>query len=493
MGDVITFVVMPFVALLLGIGAVGGLTAATGLALHWRRRAFTILLVLISTASMGGILLSGRVLRLGEDGLENVGQSDMATGALGKVLLLAVIGCAVALCAARVFDMGRRLSADSRFQRRGVAIPSDIIFAFIAFYIGMSILPIFFGVQEYFHVKLIYPFFVYMAIFLWLPLHQDDPIKAFKLATGLIVFTSLLLAVVKPEMAIQPGYGSLIPGFNMRLWGATSHANSLGAVTCGYMLFEMAVPTRKRWLHVALLGGAFLCLILSQSKTSIISVIAAGAIIYGHRIFQYFNRKGRDYNGQGGQVLALVLGVCIVAVLALAVWTMFGDGSILKGIERKLDSRAMSGLSDGSGRTQIWAAAIDAGMQNPLFGQGADYWNVATRLRLGLSGAATAHNQYLHVFSLSGFVGVITLLIFLGFLVRYAFRGAAASGGATIAMLVVFLLRSMTETPISPNAVLASEFLSMTGIIVFIIDRGARPLAARRAAAAAAVTRLSRV
>ncbi|WP_170299975.1 O-antigen ligase family protein [Pseudoduganella buxea] len=462
-------------ALLLGVGAVIGIAVGSGVVVRLRRWALPTLLTLVSVASIGAVVAMGRRLRLSTEGLENVGQADVAGGMVGKLLLVSVIACAVALCAARLFDLNGRLAAAGRFHKRGMANPSDIAKAFMCFYVASSILPIFFGVQDYFHVRLVYPFFVYLAIFLWLPLHERDPVNVCKVMTGLIVFTSLLFAVVQPEAAIQPGYGGLIPGFNVRLLGTTTHANSLGAVTCGYILLEMAEPVRKRWMHLLLLGGAILCIILSQSKTSIIGVFAGASIIYGTRIWHFFNRKGRDYNGAGGQLLALALGVACLIIVIVAAVMMFGDGSMLRSLERKLNPRAVGDLSSGTGRLWIWAAAIDAGMQNPLFGQGADYWNLATRLRLGLSGAATAHNQYLQVFSLSGLVGLVTLLIFMGYLIRYAIRGAKASGNATIAMLVVLLLRTISETPIAPTVILAAEFFATTAYFIYIIDRGARP------------------
>lgn len=474
MNDLITFVILPVVALLVGIGAVGGIAAATGLTVYWKRHAFSALLTLTSIASVGAIVLSGRRLQLGVEGLENIGQADAASGIAGKLLLVGVIATAIALCAARLFDFNRRIVSNSRFHRRGLAHPVDITIAFMCFYVAYSILPIFFSPDHFFHVRLIYPFFIYLAIFLWLPLHESDPLQTCKIITGLLVMSSLVAAIVIPQSAIQPGYSGLIPGFNIRLWGTTSHANSLGAVTCGYMLFEMAGPVRRRWLHVLLMGLASVALVLSQSKTSIVSVMTGAIIIYGVRAWHFFNKKGRAYDGRGGHLLAVLMGVSCIALVVFAAVMMFGDGNILKSIEHKLNPQAVSTLSSGTGRLEIWAAAIDAGMQNPLFGQGNDFWNAETRRRLGLSGAASAHNLYLQAFSLSGLVGLTALLVFVGYLIRYAIRGASASGGATVAMLAVFLLRSLTETPIAPNAVLAAEFFSMTGFIIYIIDRGAR-------------------
>ena len=42
---------------------------------------------------------------------------------------------------------------------------------------------------------------------------------------------SLLMALISPEQVLQTGHKGLIPGFDLRLWGAMPHANALGGLS----------------------------------------------------------------------------------------------------------------------------------------------------------------------------------------------------------------------------------------------------------------------
>ena len=117
---------------------------------------------------------------------------------------------------------------------------------------------------------------------------------------------------------------------------------------------------------------------------------------------------------------------------------MFSDTSLLASFEHQLEGRAVGRLETGSGRTYIWDMAIRGAMESPLFGQGMDFWSLENRLRWGLMGAVHAHNLFLQVFSVSGFVGLTALLVFLYFFVRYSIRAAKITHGGSIAMLAVF-------------------------------------------------------
>jgi O-antigen ligase len=233
-------------------------------------------------------------------------------------------------------------------------------------------------------------------------------------------------------------------------------------------------------------------LVLTQSKTSILSAMFGSLIITGNRIWRYVSDKGQGYNRSGSLFLAMLLGLGCMMIVVLGCWMMFADSHLLRTLEKNLDSRAVGDLSTGTGRLWIWRAALNGGLENPLFGQGAGFWNLENRLRLGLSGAVTAHNQYLQVFSRSGLVGVVGLLGFLGVFIRYAFRAARATSGASIAMLLVLLARSITEVPIAPNAILGAEFFATMAYLFYVIDRGARALPPARVPAQPVPARYAR-
>lgn len=480
MEQLFTFFLLPAAALVFAVLAIGGAVFVAGVARRWRGWAFGTVLMMMVVASVSSIVLSFRRLTLSDQGLMNVAEGDGASGLLSKLILAAVIGCSIALCLAWLFDWNKKMRGFSRFASRGMLPPSDITWAFMVFYVAFSLLPIFFGKVYYVHVSLIYPFFIYLALYLYMEVSEVDPAMMAKYCLAVIVFGSLAAAVLTPSSAFQPGYNGLLPGFKSRLWGVTAHANSLGAVACAYFLMELAVPARRRWLHLVLLAVAWLTMIMSQSKTSILTAMLGGTLMLLMQGRAYLKSKNRGYNENAGLIMAaLLLGGCIF-VLFVGTWVMFFDLNVLTALESKLDARAVGDLSTGTGRLWIWTAAINGGMENPLFGQGASFWNLENRMRLGLSGAVTAHNLYLQVFSRSGFVGLITLLVFMYILIRYAIRASRATQGASLAMLAVILVRSMTEVPISPNSVLGAEFFATMAYIYFIIDRGARPVAAAR-------------
>ena len=145
---------------------------------------------------------------------------------------------------------------------------------------------------------------------------------------------------------------------------------------------EMAEPEKKRWIHLGILFVAGVTMIMSQSKTSILAAFMGGTMITGMQIWNYLVAQTRGYNRNSSTFLAvLLLGFCF-AVTMLGIWIMFSDVNLLTVIESKLDARAVGDLSTGTGRLWIWSAAIKGGMENPLFGQGASFWNLENRLRM---------------------------------------------------------------------------------------------------------------
>ena len=471
---VVIFSIAAFVLALLSIIAI--FLVADG-ASRWSGRMFSFLMLLILGASVGNVLLAARVLRLNEFEALVVGSEGDIGGTLSaKLLLVAVIGCSVSLCAAWIFQFGKRNAIrKNRFEERGQHAPNDVVNAFMVFYVAFSILPLFFGQRYHFHVSLIYPFFVFLALFLWMRLSSVDPLVVAKQCLGVIVFASLGAAVLAPQLAIQPGYVGLIPGFNSRLWGVTGHANGLGSVACALLILEAAEPSARAWLGRSILVAAALALILTQSKTSIVAASLGLSMIFGWRLLLKAGEKEKAGGTNQSFIITGLIGVLVTLIVVIGAWAMFSDTSVLATLERKLEARAVGDLSTATGRTYIWEVAIEGGLENPLFGQGLGFWSVDNQLRWGLNGAMHAHNLFLQVFSRSGFVGLAALLVFLYFLLRYAMRASKITRGGSIAMITIFLIRAMSEVGISPNAILGSEFFAMMACFIYIIDRGAKP------------------
>jgi O-antigen ligase len=471
---VFTVLVFPVAAFVFALLSILAMVVVAAISSRWPGKLFSYLMWLILSASVGTILFSERVLRMDYYGLVVDSEGDAGSHILSKLLLAAVIGCSVALCAAWVFTFRKNKTENNRFKERGLEAPGDIITSFMAFYVAFSILPIFFGQRYAFHISLIYPFFIFLALFLWIQKSSIDPAVVLKQCLGVLVVGSLIAGVVAPQLAVQPGYVGLIPGFNSRLWGITSHANGLGSVASALLILEAAEPSKRAWLGRTMLLAASLALILAQSKTSMVAALIGLSVIFIWRLWARARLKDKrgDQNWFFMGMLASIMAFAVV----FGTWLMFSETSIITSLERKLEVRALGDLSTGAGRTLIWNIAVKGGMENPLFGQGLGFWSLENRLKWGLNGAVHAHNLFLQAFSRSGLVGLITLLIFLYFILCYSARAAKYTQGGSIALAIMFLVRAVSEVPLQPNSILGSEFFAMIAFFLYVIDRGAKSI-----------------
>lgn len=469
----LTVVVLSIAAFAFALGSIAAMSAVAGAASRWPGQMFSYLMWMIVIAGVGGILVSGRILRIEEETLVMGGVSEAGGTIIAKLLLSAVIGVSVALCVTWILLSSKRKARDDRFEQRRLNSPDDIMIAFMVFYVAFSILPLIFGKSHQFHVSLFYPFFVFIALFLWIRLSKVDPVIVIKQCLGFIVLTSLVVAVLIPQLAVQPSYVGLIPGFNSRLWGLTTGANSLGSVAGTLLVLEAAEPSARRWLGNGIFFTAAVALVLTQSKTSILAAFLGLLIIFGYRLVT--GLQGKSLSGRNENLILIILIAFFVLFIAAAsAWVMFFDTSVFTSLERNLDSRAVSKLATASGRTWIWEVAVRGGMENPLFGQGLGFWSLENRLRWGLSGAAHAHNLFLDVFVRSGLVGLTTLLVFLYFVFRYSIRATRYTHAGSIALAVIFLVRATFEVPLQPNAILGAESMAMLAFFLYVIDRGAK-------------------
>ena len=472
-------VVLPaFGAFVLAAVAVLIVALVAAAASRWPGKAFNFQLLLVTVASAGTIMLSSSAVRVGDAAMAAEVTAESDGGIFAKMLLIAAVGVAVSLCAAWVFRFRKAWSAPCRFQSRGLLPPTDIAVAFLVYYVSFSILPILFGQSFFFHVSLIYPFFVFLALFLWVQVSTVDPVVVFKRSLGLLALGSLAAAIFFPQYVMDLHYVGLVPGVNFRLWGITATPNTLGSVACVLLVLEVAVPSERLWVRNSLVLGCVITLLMSQSKTSIAATFVGVAIIISWRLIAKMRQFSVSSDSNEKLIATVVLALASGSFALVGFWLMFVDLSVFSGLENKLNAQAVGDLRTATGRTWIWSVAVQAGLENPLFGQGAGFWSFENRQKWGLSGAVHAHNLYLQAFSRAGLVGLLSLLVFLYFLVRYSVRAAKPTNGGSIALLVVFMIRSISEVPIEPNAILGGEFFAVMAFIFYVVDRGARPLEA---------------
>jgi exopolysaccharide production protein ExoQ len=448
-----------------GIGLVAYLTY------NYPGRVFHVFFLAIASVSILSTLLAGRVLRLGDSGLEQYLEGGAGGSFAGKVLLLILVGIAFSICVAWWLWRLRRDKPTLRYSAVGTTELKKLTWATVFYFAAFSLIPLALAPKWAFHVSLLYPVFVWLALLLALRISSVDPLYVIRQVLGLIVVSSLVAAVLLPSVALQPGYTSLIPGFSMRLWGATASANTLGSVAASLLVLQFAERTRRTVFHSLLTLCAFIALVMTQSKTAMAGALVGLSVLFFWRFW-----TGNPYRREnrrriiGAWAVVFLLG----AVLVGTIWVGLHDPVILSAIERRLDPHAVSDLGTLTGRIQIWQYAFRRGLESPWFGHGLSMWDLQVRLDTGLSGAVHAHNQFLQAFSRAGFVGLIALLVLLWFVIRNALDATRASTGVSLALLAMFLLRSLTEVPIQPNSILGGEFFAFLALVAYATDRAFR-------------------
>lgn len=411
-----------------------------------RRVAFAVVPVMGLGIALSS-LLSGRDLKYASFNIEAVALTGAQSGtSLLRLLTLALI----AFCAATV--VGKLFS-----RKRGEERPAgQLLFAaFLAYYVCNALLNALFGTEPAFTHNTLYVPIAMAAVFVW----RDQPLAPFlraaKWTLAALMLLSLLAAVVKPELAVQPSYKGWIPGVHVRLWGAGSNPNSIGPLGLLLVLLELMNPSRRwptRWLLYAL-GGAVL--LMAQSKTAwLAAAVVAPLILWFH--------MGRAPTG--GMRIGFALGL-IAALLGLVLVVLLADPG------RVWDKLAVgqvgSDLSTLTGRLRIWNAAVHAWQENPVFGYGPAAWGPLHRATIGLPFAFSAHNQFLQSMSAAGTLGLITMVGYLVLLLAYCWRAADATKGLSLAIFGMVFMRCLTEAPLSAATLFNGDVL--TQVVLFRI------------------------
>lgn len=420
---------------------------------------FPVMFILMALMGITDVALSGRILGQLE-GEENMDLSSVATRLPTKLMLALLVGLAVVAVVSSLFQRNRKPAQNG-----------GLFAGLMALYIACAIVPAAFGYKPQFNLGLIYTPIILYALFVSVPANPVQLIQQIKLAMLIIVLGSLAAMLIVPSVALQHGYSGLIPGFNIRLWGLASHANVLGPVALTLLILEVDTPLKGSLLHRSVLFLGAITLILTQSKTSLIAGLVALLIIFFFHSRAYLVSAlalQTQASGAARKSAAMVAisGLALLTV-SILVLTLFID--YLPITADFLNARALHDMRSAAGRIIIWEIAINEGMKNPLFGYGLSIWSPEFRLSHRLLAAFHAHNQLLQIFSVAGFFGVASFIIYFGLLFRAAYRTSAVSGGATICLLLFLLIRSITEVPLQLGAITSGDFLAHLAFVFFLV------------------------
>ena len=413
-----------FPAILVGgaFAAAVAVIAALGLSFGIDRRYGTLTLAVIPVLMCLGItvgtLTSGRSLRLA--GLSLAGMS--AGGGGGASFQRLITGAILALCAAKI------ISAFWRKERWAiVGVDGAVFCSFICYFVVLNLLGPLIAEQSIGHNAL-YSAAVFSAVFV---VRRDGGAGALlsgvRTALLLLVVADLLLAAVKPDMALQAASGLTLPGLPSRLWGVEAHPNGAGGSALVLLILLKIRPSRLKPLNWLGWTCGLAVLLLAQSKTIwAISLPVALVLAY--------YAAGRDEQGRFRTwfVLAVLFGL-----FSLLGFLAFSD--VERILQKYLLSREIAQLETATGRLEIWRAAVEMWMSNPMLGFGPDAWGPVQRMKLGMPFALHAHNQALHVLSTGGAVAGLAFAFYIAAMVVASIRSAHATSGASLAMAVFYV------------------------------------------------------
>jgi exopolysaccharide production protein ExoQ len=292
-------------------------------------------------------------------------------------------------------------------------------------------------------------------------------LRTLRWCLGVVMLGSLLAAWWAPALALDRDYASLIPGLSWRLVGLTDHANSLGALAVVALMLELspAVQAKPRLL---LLIPALAVLLLSQSKTAWVEVVLALSLL--------------RFNGLRARLFGLERArgaVGMLALLAIAVALLLILLGMLASSDRALAWIDHASLTTLTGRTKIWEITWAEFERSPWLGYGPALWDAQYRYEQGLVSVGQGHNQYIHTLGQAGLVGAGCLLVYVATLLRNSLAAWRAGMGLPLALVLLLLVRGVTETPLNLNSILSTD--AFLHLLAFALAAGAGHGATARA------------
>jgi O-antigen ligase len=326
----------------------------------------------------------------------------------------------------------------------------------VTFAITSYVLPAILGTKPGFDHRLSYPILVVLVLLVGEP-RAPELVTLIKWSLVVFFLLSLAFIVIDPNRVLAPGFQGFVPGLRSRFWGLASHANAIApmAVTC--LFLELFIPSRRLLQRALVIFLSAVIIVLAQSKTAIVAVAigAVTALYVRHAYTRRMSPGASVARPHLGQVAVFLGGLTVVLGLLLA--SVFG---ILDDLTSRLaGSKLASDAQTLTGRDVIWRVAIEEWNRSPWFGYGTSLWGLDYRLQVGLNYAFHAHNQFVQTLAEAGLVGLLGLLPLYAALIIAAIKTSASTRGASLALLLLLFLRSVTEVPLRPAGLGTGEML----------------------------------
>lgn len=240
-------------------------------------------------------------------------------------------------------------------------------------------------------------------------------------SVGFIIFGGLIAAVVNPKWAFMLDYQSDSALFNLRFVGLLSHSNQTGGLAGLLLIIGLAKSFKFKKFIICC---SLITLLIAQSKTSILATFFAfivWVIVVNWRSVKLAKAL------VGVAAVAFIFGWLVIVVLGM--------------------NAPSNELTTLTGRTQIWDEALKMWQERPFFGGGQNVFNLEFRLKTELTGAASAHNQFLEILATAGLFGALTMTLLVVYMYKITFRKMRMDriDGAAAALLMFIFVRGITE------------------------------------------------
>lgn len=260
-----------------------------------------------------------------------------------------------------------------------------------------------------------------------------------------LVGLSLLMALVTPDAGLY--YQRADQADEKFVWdhgilvGPYRTGNNLGLVLAVGLPFVLSLP--RRWVRSAGTLATVAALAWTFSRTSVVAALA-GAAVWAALVLlpRALGRRARG-SGDGPRDGAAPAGLPrLRAGLAAAGLAVLG----LVALALPFVTGSSTAFNNRGG---FWQEGIDAWLERPLLGWGADYYLQLARSADNLGGFAYhAHNQAAQLLVTGGLVLLALVLAAVTWASVVAVRHAAVGSAWPAAFLAAFLVSAMFEVPL---------------------------------------------
>lgn len=354
-----------------------------------------------------------------------------------------------------------------RFFKENPRIEASRILCLVAFVFywvtNVAVPAVFSPHPEPFQIQWIYPL---ALVFGMLCMHQSNGVKAIETCrNAIIVFclVSVIFIAIQPAKVLDTAYTQgYLPGVP-RFAGLAPHAITMGICASVALWCLLAYPLQNSKLNKFVWVLCGVTLFLTQAKAVWFSFLLGTPAILIHR---YGWPRLSVAGIAGTRVISALVPLAMIAGLVMALgYLLFGTG-----IDRLNDfagSKEGAQLMSFTGRDRIWAVAVQEWKASPIFGYGLSLFDFDYRKQINMPQAIGAHSQFYDTLGRSGLVGMLGLVTYYITMAILAFKYSKATRGLSVALFVAILVRSISEVPITPNAlgIFSTPYYLLTAVI----------------------------